>query len=51
MRLSDLDTDEEDQVANKMRKYEKKIGGLMSQVGSLKSEVRPAWIKFFKTDI
>lgn len=39
LHLSDLDTDEEDHVSNKMRKYEKKIDSLMSEVGNLKGEV------------
>ncbi|ELT92350.1 hypothetical protein CAPTEDRAFT_72575, partial [Capitella teleta] len=39
MRMSDLETDEEDQVAQRMRSYERKIDGLMSQVGSLRNEV------------
>lgn len=39
LRISDLSTDEEDQVHTTMRQYEKKIDGLMSEVGDLKSEV------------
>ena len=40
LRLSDLSTDDEDRVHNTMRQYEKKIDGLMTEVGSLKNEVR-----------
>jgi outer dense fiber protein 2 len=39
LRMSDLETDEEDQVVQRMRGYERKIDGLMSQVGSLRNEV------------
>ncbi|XP_033732393.1 outer dense fiber protein 2-like isoform X7 [Pecten maximus] len=38
LRMSDLDTDEEEQVHGQMRNYEKKIEGLMSEVGTLKNE-------------
>jgi len=37
--MSDLSTDEEDQVHGQMRNYEKKIDSLMSEVGTLKNEV------------
>ena len=37
---NDLDTEDEDKVAVKMQRYEDKIGTLMSEVGTLKSEVR-----------
>ena len=37
--MSDLSTDDEERVHHHMRCYEKKIDGLMSEVGSLKSEV------------
>ncbi|XP_021362358.1 outer dense fiber protein 2-like isoform X2 [Mizuhopecten yessoensis] len=38
LHMSDLDTDEEEQVHGQMRNYEKKIEGLMSEVGTLKNE-------------
>ncbi|KAK6194419.1 hypothetical protein SNE40_000055 [Patella caerulea] len=36
---NELSTDEEDKVHGQMRSYEKKIDGLMSEVGTLKNEV------------
>lgn len=36
--MEDLSTSEEDEVHGKIRSYEKKIGSLMSEVGSLKTE-------------
>ena len=36
----DLDTDDEDKVHHRMRKYEKTIDSLMNEVGTLKNEVR-----------
>lgn len=38
LRMEDLSTSEEDEVHGKIRSYEKKIGSLMSEVGSLKTE-------------
>ena len=35
----DLDTEDEDRVHGKMKKYEDKIDSLMNEVGTLKSEV------------
>ena len=40
LHLSDLSTDEEDRVQGSMMQYEKKIGSLMTEVGSLKNEVK-----------
>ncbi|XP_013420317.1 outer dense fiber protein 2 [Lingula anatina] len=39
MRMSDLDTDEEERVHANMRGYEKKIDSLMTEVGTLQNEV------------
>lgn len=38
LRMEDLSTSEEDEVHGKIRSYEKKIGSLMSEVGSLETE-------------
>ena len=35
----DMDTDDEDRANHRMRKYEKTIDTLMSEVGTLKNEV------------
>ena len=37
--MSDLSTDEEDQVLGHMKGYEHKIDNLMNEVGTLKNEV------------
>lgn len=39
LRMEDLSTSEEEEVHGKIRTYEKKIGSLMSEVGSLKTEM------------
>lgn len=39
LRMEDLSTSEEDDVNGKIRTYEKKIGSLMTEVGSLKNEM------------
>lgn len=39
MHMSELDTEEEEQVHGQMKNYEKKIDNLMSEVGTLKNEV------------
>lgn len=38
LRMEDLSTSEEEEVNGRIRSYEKKIGSLMTEVGSLKSE-------------
>uniref|UniRef100_A0A4W3JG62 Outer dense fiber protein 2 n=1 Tax=Callorhinchus milii TaxID=7868 RepID=A0A4W3JG62_CALMI len=40
LHLSDLSTEEEDAVHEKMNQYEKKIRSLMNEVGTLKNEVK-----------
>jgi hypothetical protein len=37
--MDELSTDEEEQVHGQMKNYEKKIENLMSEMGSLKTEV------------
>lgn len=37
--MEDLSTDDEDRVHGQMKNYEKKIENLMSEMGSLKTEV------------
>ena len=39
-KMYELSTDEEDEVTNKMKKYERKIDELMNEVGTLRNEVR-----------
>lgn len=39
LRMDDLSTDEEEHVHGQMKNYEKKIENLMSEMGSLKTEV------------
>jgi len=39
LRMEDLSTSEEEEVNGKIRSYEKKIGSLMTEVGTLKSEM------------
>ena len=39
LRMEDLSTDDEDRVHGQMKNYEKKIENLMSEMGSLKTEV------------
>ena len=45
VRHGDLSTDDEDRVNQHMRQYETKIDSLMSEVGTLKSEV--SFISFY----
>ena len=42
----DLDTEDEDRVQGKMKKYEDKIDCLMNEVGTLKSEVCKLSVEF-----